>query len=208
RTAHPWEGTTEIEVTRCSSPGRWNLSVRSPEWAHRQGTRLTLNGNPVESSWEGSYITVGRHWGPGDCLRVSSPVPVRVLRPHSRVDAVRECAAIQRGPLVYCVEADDLEEGIAVEDIALDTSCTLRPVKDAPSDLEGHVRCAIVAAGERVDGSVGQLYDDEGAVRPGNEPLVLTLVPYFARGNRAGVAMRVWLPAPRGQTAVRQTELV
>jgi hypothetical protein len=207
RSGHPWEGTTDIEVSRCSSGQRWDLSLRSPDWAPKEVTTVKVNGRPAEASWEGSYIKVGRHWEPGDHLQVSGSVPVRVLRPHWRVDAVRDCVAVQRGPLVYCVEADDLG-AVAVEDVALDVSCPPEPAVVVPNDLQGYVKVAILASGESTEGSAGQLYNEEGTGPATTEPLGLTLVPYFARSNRPSAAMRVWIPARRGQSEAQQTELV
>jgi uncharacterized protein len=200
-TGHPWEGTTDVEVVRCSSSARWDLSLRSPEWARKEGTTVTLNGAPVEASWEGSYIRVGRRWGTGDHLQVSCSMPVRVLRPHRRVDAVRDCVAVQRGPLVYCVEADDLDKGIAVEDVVIDAGRPTEPTDAVPGDLQGYAKLAIVAAGEGADTSSDeQLYNEDGTSRWRAAPLALTLVPYFARGNRPRDAMRVWVPVHPGQS--------
>jgi hypothetical protein len=206
RTGHPWEGTTDFEVTRCSSAECWDLSVRLPEWARKGATRLAVNGEPVEAVPEGSYMRITRRWGTGDHLQVSCPVPVRVLRPHPRVDAVRGCVAVQRGPLVYCAEADDLEGGVAVEDVVLDAACPLEPAGAVPKELRGYVKSAIVAAGEIVDGSTGALYEEGGAGPRRTEPSVLTLVPYFARCHRPRAAMRVWIPAHHGQSQTGPTE--
>jgi hypothetical protein len=203
QTGHPWGGTTDIEVTRCSSTDRWSLSLRSPEWASRKDTSVTVNGRPEDMSWDGSYVRVTRRWSAGDRLEMSKSMPVRLLRPHWRLDAARDCAAVQYGPLVYCVEAADLEEGTAVEDIALDASRPLEPGHEVPKDLEGFVKSVIVASGELVDAATGPLYDEEGTRRPGTRPLVLTFVPYFARANRASSAMRVWVPAPRRENEAR-----
>lgn len=197
RTGHPWEGTTEIEVTRCSAAGSWELSFRVPERAEKQDIGLTLNGQPVNPSWDGSYFKMTRPWQPGDRVQVSEPMPVRVLEPHWRVDAVRDCIAVQRGPLVYCLEAEDLEEGTTIEDVALDHARPLEPTGEVPSGLEGYVKVALIAQGARVDGSSRELYEGPGKNPPSSEPQALTLVPYFARGNRAMTAMRVWLPAAR-----------
>jgi hypothetical protein len=206
RTGHPWDGTTDIEVTRCSSGERWGVSLRIPEWAPRDTTLVTVNDEPVGAASEGSYMTVARRWGTGDHLQVSSSVPVRVLRPHPRVDAVRGCVAVQRGPLVYCIEADDLHGGVAVEDVVVDAACPPEPTVVVPGDLQGYVKVAISASGESADGSAGPLYGEGGEAPPRTEPLDVTFVPYFARGNRPGAAMRVWLPVHEGP--IQSTERV
>jgi hypothetical protein len=193
QTGHPWAGTTEIEVTGCSSTERWDLSLRLPDWAGNDGARVALNGHPVEAWRDGSYVRVSRDWRPGDRLQMSTEVPVRVLRPHWRADAIRGSVAVQRGPLVYCVEAEDLDAGTAVEDVVLDGAGPLVPAHDVPNELEGYVKVAIHAEGQRVLGSARQLYD-ESPGRLSAEPLPLTFVPYFARGNRPSAAMRVWVP--------------
>jgi uncharacterized protein len=209
RTSHPWEGTTDIEVLQCNSHQRWDLSSRSPEWTHKEGTRVTLNGDPVEASWEGSYIRVGRRWSTGDHLQVSCSVPVRVLRPHWRVDAVRDSVAVQRGPLVYCVEADDLDRGVAVEDVLIDTGRPLEPTDAVPGELQGYAKVAVVASGEGADSSAaGQLYNEDATNQWRADPLALTFVPYFARGNRPRAAMRVWVPVQPGQSEAQTTEPV
>ncbi len=195
RSDHPWGGATDLKVVRCQ-PGRpWALWVRSPEWVARDGVRVMLNGVPVEVPWEGAYIKVERHWAPGDGLHVSTSVPTRAVRAHSRVDAVRGCAAVQRGPLVYCIEADDLAEGTAVEDVALDLAEPLVPDGDVPGGLEGYVQVVVRASGRRCGGPDGPLYEDRRPGTVSSEPLALSLVPYFARGNRLSPAMRVWVPA-------------
>jgi len=105
--------------------------LRFPDWASKEGTRIALNGEHVEASWDGSYITVSRHWRPGDRLQVSSSMPVLVLRPHWRVDAVRDCCCSPTGaPLVHCLEADDLGEGAVIEDVVLDGA---RPASRRPT---------------------------------------------------------------------------
>jgi uncharacterized protein len=196
RSGHPWAGTIEVEVARSPSPASWKLSVRSPEWTDKGRTRVIVNGQPFEGSWADSYVTIDRSWSGGDRLQIISDVPVRVLTPHRRVDSVRGCFAVQRGPLVYCLEGEDLEGGTIMEDVALDASIPLEPVHEVPKGLQGYVSVALLASGERVGGSRARLYGEgEGAQGPGTEVVPLTLVPYFARSNRPSAAMRVWVPA-------------
>jgi hypothetical protein len=102
---------------------------------------------------------------------------------------------------VYCIEADDLAEGTAVEDVALDLAQPLVPDGDVPAGLEGYMQVVVHASGRHCGSSSGPLYEGRpagptslgGPTSP--EPLALTLVPYFARGNRPSPAMRVWVPA-------------
>ena len=196
QSGHPWSGDTDIEVTNCSSAERWDLSLRFPDWASKEGTRIALNGDHVETSWDGSYIRVSRHWRSGDRLQVSSSIPVLVLRPHWRVDAVRDCVAVQRGPLVHCIEADDLGEGAVIEDVVLDGTRPLEATYEVPAGLEGYVKVAVNAWGGQLDGPDRPLYAAGNGSSLSTKPSRLTFVPYFARGNRPSTAMRVWVSAP------------
>jgi DUF1680 family protein len=135
RTGHPWEGTTHFEVETCSSPDSWELAVRTPEWAN--STSVRLNGAPVDGPSDGQYTRIGRRWAPGDHLEISHSIRARVVRPHWRADAVRDCLAIERGPLVYCVEADDLSAGTLLEDVVLDTTQPLETATQTPTSLDG-----------------------------------------------------------------------
>jgi DUF1680 family protein len=190
---HPWAGTTEIEVTRCTSAESWQLSVRSPEWTGRGRPQLMVNGQAPEGRWAGPYLAVGRRWSPGDRLQISIDMPIRVLKPHWRADAVRGCRAVTRGPLVYCLEADELESGATLEDVALDLSKSLHAVGEVPKGLEGYVSVAVVGSGQLVGTGDGRLYDEDEHEKQ-LEMLPLTLVPYFARSNRTSPPMRVWVP--------------
>jgi DUF1680 family protein len=192
---HPWAGTTKVEVTRCTSMETWELSTRLPEWALREDTQVTVNGLRVEPHWVGSYLRIARQWSSGDCVDLVHAMRSAVVRPHWKVDAVRGSVAVQRGPLVYCVEGDDLEQGTTVEDIVLDATKPLAATDAVPGSLEGYVKVAIHAEGRRIDDIAGALYGDDGKSRSSTEPLPLTFVPYFARGHRASAAMRVWVPS-------------
>lgn len=94
RTDYPWRGRVEIEVT---APGTWTLSLRVPAWADG----ATLDGEPVRA---GGYASVRREWAGADTVVLELPVRPRLTRPHPQVEAVRGRVAIERGPLVYCVE--------------------------------------------------------------------------------------------------------
>ena len=61
-------------------------------------------------------------WSPGDRVVLDLAMPARFTLPDRHVDAVRGCVAVERGPLVYCLEEADLPPGIALADVSIDTS--------------------------------------------------------------------------------------
>jgi DUF1680 family protein len=194
RSGHPWEGGTEVEVVGCSSAQRWELSLRVPEKLEGSHVRLSVNGQQVGHSWDGPYLKVTRHWRPGDRLQVTTPMAVRVLKPHWRVDAARGCVAFRRGSLVYCVEEEDLGDGTLVEDIVVDHTRPVVATEDVPAGLEGFVEVVLTAEGARISSPRVELYEAETETPPLSKPQRVTFIPFFARGNRTSGAMRVWVP--------------
>ena len=201
RSGHPWDGELEIELRACSSPRQWALTVRAPEWVGPGQVRMALNGRALEPAWAGRYATVTRRWEAGDRLQLSQPVAVRTVVAHPRIDAVRGCAALQRGPLVYCLEGHDLDGATALEDITLDAGHRPEPTADVPAGLDGYVKVALSATGRRSGPGAGPLYEGAAAEQGADAQAEqaggaqrLTLVPYFARGNRGTAPMRVWVP--------------
>jgi DUF1680 family protein len=100
----------------------------------------------------------------------------RITRPDDRIDAVRGCLALERGPIVYCIETADLPVGVEVEDVRLPADARPEPV--VRSDL------APDAVGLRV-----------AAATMDGQDFPLEAVPYHAWANRKVDAMRVWIPS-------------
>jgi DUF1680 family protein len=121
-------------------------------------------------------------------------MPVRLTEPHPRIDAVRGCVAIERGPLVYCMEEVDLPDGVELADIAIrmDGGLAARPADDL---LDGIVEVALDAVVRSPTGWSGGAYRTVGDDGPSPaQPIELTAVPYYAWGNRGTGTMRVWIP--------------
>ncbi|MER5420503.1 glycoside hydrolase family 127 protein [Streptosporangium roseum] len=106
-TGYPWSGEVTVRVVRGGS-GR--ISLRVPPWA--AGARISHGGTtrPVPA---GYAVAEGR-WRPGDEIRLHLPMTPRWTYPDRRVDAVRGCAAVERGPLVYCAESVKDEPPLAL----------------------------------------------------------------------------------------------
>jgi DUF1680 family protein len=112
-------------------------------------------------------------------------LPVRVTEPHPRVDAVRGCVAVERGPLVYCLESADLPPGVALEELRWDPR--REPAEVPRPDLAD----AVVGIAVPV---VRGLAAGGPAAADGEAGLTAGAVPYFAWANRGAGAMRVWIP--------------
>ncbi|MBV9796286.1 MAG: glycoside hydrolase family 127 protein [Actinobacteria bacterium] len=172
-TGYPWDGAVQLEV-RASGDVPWTLALRIPAWA--TGAELTVNGQPAgERAEPGSYTSIRRSWRRGDVVTLTLPMATRLTPPHERIDAVRGCAAIERGPLVYCVEQTDQPPAALVDEIRIDKG-PLTAV-DQPGRLGGITAVNI-----------------PGRASAGGAAGALRATPYYAWANRGIGAMRVWIP--------------
>jgi DUF1680 family protein len=168
-TGLPWEG--RVAVTILETPEQpWTLSLRVPSWS----TSASLDGRRVSDE---RTIRETRTWRRGDALTLAMEMPPRVTAAHPSVDAVRGCVALERGPLVYCLESADLPAGVELEEIELASDASVSPVPRP--DIEAPVVGLTVTARRRDDD--GRTFD-------------AAAIPYFAWGNRSAGAMRVWIP--------------
>jgi uncharacterized protein len=107
-TDYPWDGLMRLRVTAAPAEAR-EIALRVPAWS----ATASLTENPQNDSSErvhvppDRYLRLRRAWRPGDELRLRLDMTPRLTRPDPRVDALRGCVAIERGPLVYCFEQTD-----------------------------------------------------------------------------------------------------
>src|SRR5262249_36419238 len=151
-----------------------------------------LNDGPVPGRPEpGSYFEVRRSWSPGDVLALTLPLRARLMQAHPLVEEARNQVAVQRGPVVYCLESTDLPADVRVSDVIIPRDIPLRPRLDPAllggvSLLEG--RAAARPAGDAAGPLYRELADDRA------RPVDLRLIPYYAWGNRGRSEMTVWIP--------------
>jgi DUF1680 family protein len=193
-TQYPWDGRVRV-VAESVPGGVWSLAVRVPHWAAEPAAQV--NGEPLTGVSRQGWLTVAREWGTGDELVVDLPLAVRFTRPDPRVDAARGCVAVERGPLVYALEAAD-NPGQRLDDLAVDTRS--EPEVALEPELLGGV-ATIRVQGRRRAGPSSSWWPytceadagGDGGTLP-DAAVTLTAVPYFAWGNRTEGAMRVWIP--------------
>lgn len=162
------------------------LALHIPAWS--ENTALSVNGEAVELSSvvRDGYAYLSRGFREGDTIELSLDMTPRKVYASGRVPADTGCAAVQRGPLVYCAEGTD--NGGSVLDLSLRLEGGLREEAFDGSLLGGVV--PLTAEGWRAE-DTEELYSFR---RPKREPAEIRLVPYYAWGNRGLTQMRVWLP--------------
>lgn len=185
-TRYPWDGRVSLRIAP-SSPRAFEVRVRIPGWARERpvpsdlyryvdasgsGYELRVNGGVVPASLSDGYAVLSRTWKAGDLVTLNLPMPVRRVVADDRVADDRGRIALERGPLVYCVEG--IDNGGSIGDVVVPDKALLTP--EARPDLLGGIT---VLRGTAADGA--------GKKRE------LTAVPYYAWSNRGPGEMAVWL---------------
>src|SRR5499427_4154378 len=194
KTKYPWGGMAEINVAP-AKPTEFIFYLRIPGWS--DGTQVEINGKPVPGATAGQYLALRRRWSSGDVINVKFNMTPQIIEANARVVDDYARVAVQRGPLVYCLEQLDQPAGVPLYDISLD----LRP-KDAsrfqeefePNLLGGITVLKHVGAATPQSASGSKLYYRYTSDSAPTRPVELQFIPYYAWANRAPTPMQVWTP--------------
>lgn len=195
-TEYPWDGRVKITLAGTGDE-LWTFSLRLPGWC--QNFDIKVNGEQVNYSLQKGYITIEKNWKAGDEVEAEFAMPPFLVEADPRVDSLRGCVAIQRGPLIYCLEEHDQEQGVDLLDVEIDSS----------EQLTSYWRGDLLSGVMIVEGK-GYQQDrsnwpdaSRGLYRPlilenenrhSDRKVKLTAIPYYAWGNRGLKSMRVWIP--------------
>jgi DUF1680 family protein len=189
KTDYPWDGKVVLE-TMLDSPTRFELRLRYPGWCTNAAVKINRK-QIANFHMDHGYIVLGREWRRGDRVTLTLPMPVQRVAANPGVEADRGMLALQRGPLVYCLEQCD-QTG-PVTSIVLPTQAELRAERDETL-LGGMMVLKGVAEIVAEQDWNRRLYQPPARTRP----VAITAIPYYAWDNRAAGPMRVWLPAVPG----------
>ncbi len=194
KTNYPWDGAVDITVTP-AKPSEFAFYLRVPGWS--DGTQVTVNGKAVSGATPGQYLAVRRRWTSGDVIHVKFGMTPQVIEANPRVVDDYGRVAVQRGPIVYCLEQLDQPEGVQLFDVSLDVrqkgaSAFREEVrKDV---LGGIVMLKHTGAVSEKANSRSALYRAYSSETSKAREVELSFVPYYAWANRAATPMQVWTP--------------
>jgi DUF1680 family protein len=167
KTNYPWDGNIEIEVNP-ETVADFRLNLRVPGWC---GTySVNINGEPVPIlKNEKGYISLNRKWKQGDQVILNLDMPVELVKADPRVEDKIGKRAIQRGPVVYCIEETDNGD-VDFDHVSINNLSTFIPFQGI--------------------GKLDKMILLKAGTANGRE---LTFIPYFTWDNRKPGRMKVWL---------------
>jgi DUF1680 family protein len=160
---YPWEGRDEITVNPQKAV-EFSLRLRLPGWCNNYS--VSINGKESAYTTDKGYLVITRLWNKGDLVEFGMDMPVRTVSADPRVKANTGRRAVQRGPIIYCLEETDNP----AFDRAQITSSTVFTTTFEPDLLGGVATVQATTNGE-----------------------TLKFIPYYAWDNREAGKMEVWV---------------
>ncbi|MEM2351610.1 MAG: glycoside hydrolase family 127 protein [Thermoproteota archaeon] len=187
-TNYPWEGRILIKVYP-EVEDEFAIYFRIPGWAEKAKVYINekLLDMPIRPS---TYLRIERLWREGDIVKLDIEMPIKLFTSNPMVIHNTSKVAIERGPLIYCLEQAD-NPGVDVWNIALTTESTLKAVFE-PSLLNGVM--VIEGTGYVLEYDAQRLYTDLGKFSLRAKKTKFRAIPYYAWSNREPGPMSVWIP--------------
>ena len=188
-TDYPWDGKIVLTVKETPKQA-YSFFLRIPGWA--KGSSVMVNGVTVNQEIaSGEYAELNRVWKKGDVIELNLPMKARLMESNPLVEESRNQVAVMYGPMVYCLESVDLPQVSSLFDVVIPSDIQLQKkmVRIGDSNvvaLEGMAKYVQNKAPAHV------LYRDVN--ESVTKDVKISLIPYYAWGNRGHYDMSVWLP--------------
>lgn len=163
-TDYPWNGNVKLKITSSSDLNK-QFRLRIPAWCKEYS--ISLNGRKINAPVENGYAVISNKWKTGDEIVLRMDMTIEVVAADVRVKENIGKRAIQRGPLVYCMEQADNKENF--DKVAISPKTTFRSQY------------------------VESLLNGVNTIEAVYENRKFTLVPYYAWDNREAGKMKVWI---------------
>ena len=189
-TEYPWDGKVKIKVNKGS--GKFAIKVRIPSWLKTSPTNnglytyidkakpysISINGNALYPEIR-DYVTISRNWKKGDVIELDLPMEVRRITANDNAEDLRGKTALQRGPVVYCIEANDQADHQVFNKYILNAS-----------PITAHFEAGLLKGVTVLEGNAKEIEQD-GTIKD----VLFRAIPYSTWNNRGPQPMEVWIAA-------------
>ena len=187
-TDYPWDGKIRIAIKKGS--GKFAIKLRIPSWLKTSPTNnnlytyqdktpnysISVNGRALYPE-NHDYITLNRKWKKGDVIELNFPMNVRRIVANDNAEDDRGKVALERGPIVYCLEGNDQADGKVFNKYILNAS-QITATYDA-NLLNG----VVVLSGE------AKQLEQDGTIKD----VTFRAIPYSTWNNRGPQQMEIWV---------------
>ena len=187
-TDYPWDGKIRIKVTK--GGGKFAMKLRVPSWLKQSPTNnslytyldkaktysVSVNGQSLYPE-NRDYITITRSWKKGDVIELNFPMEVRRIIANDNAEDDRDKVALERGPIVYCLEGSDQADGKVFNKYLLNSA-----------DIQAHFERDLLNGVVVLDGTANELQQD-GTVKD----VTFRAIPYSTWNNRGPQQMEIWV---------------
>ena len=187
-TDYPWDGKIRIKVTK--GGGKFAMKLRVPSWLKQSPTNnslytyldkaktysVSVNGQSLYPE-NRDYITITRSWKKGDVIELNFPMEVRRIVANDNAEDDRGKVALERGPIVYCLEGSDQADGKVFNKYILNSA-----------DIQAHFERNLLNGVVVLDGTANELQQD-GTVKD----VTFRAIPYSTWNNRGPQQMEIWV---------------
>ena len=184
QTDYPWDGKITLTVKKAKN--LQTIQLHKPNWCDKYTVKV--NG-------ENADLSITRKWKKGDVIELNLDLRPRLVEANPLVEEAKNQVAVMRGPIVYCLEGQDIQGDCRISDIALPADIQL---KEVPMTIEGHSFTAL--EGDAIVAN-DKTWDNQTLYRelskPASRKVRIRLIPYYAWDNRGIQDMSLWLNLAR-----------
>ena len=197
QTGYPWKGNVGC-VLNMKKKITATIAFRLPGWV--TGTpapgelyhfannvnelpELLLNGSPIKYTIENGYVIVKNEWKNNDLIEYNLPMSIKKITARSELKFNNDRIALQRGPIVYCIEGADNNGKVwnVISPINIDFNAEDFKILEEPVvSLVANLPCIQIGDNGYTVNSIMQK---------------VRAIPYYAWSNRGNNSMQVWLPS-------------
>jgi len=194
QTNYPWDCNIKITVEPDKSD-YFNIYVRIPGWAqnkpvpsnlyrymNKSDKKVTLkvNDKSVTTEMYKGFACIQRKWKPGDIIELHLPMPIRRVLAHPNAEADEGKVALQRGPIVYCLEWPDNDRKV------------LNLVIPDNAELKTEFKSDLLNGVQIITGKANVAKRDTKGTPIAGEEKQFVAIPYYAWAHRGRGEMTVW----------------